>query len=156
MNLRILCTILLLIGQMLAMSQVKKTTGFINPTGSYKLDSKQEVKDGETYGNGGVINVKLINNSKLVMSLDINRGFPDYSSGSFTDTLTYINNIAIHTTPEEDTSCRIICKFSKKGILIEQHQANLNFGCGFGHGVFADGFYIKISSKVPKMDAEEK
>jgi hypothetical protein len=63
---------------MLAMSQVKRSTGFINPTGSYKLDSKQEVKGGETYGDEGVINVKLINNSKLVMSLDINRGFPDY------------------------------------------------------------------------------
>jgi hypothetical protein len=25
----------------------------------------------------------------------------------------------------------------------------LNFGCGFGHGVFADGFYKKRSSKTP-------
>jgi hypothetical protein len=138
-------------------AQVKKTSNFINPTGSYKLDSRTTVKNGDTYGYFGDIDVKLLNNSRIAISFFVCIGAPSYNMGTFVDTLTYKNNVAIHTTPEDDTTCRIKFSFSKKGITVEQHQADPNFGCAFGHAVFADGFYRKTSSKVPVIaDIEDK
>ena len=149
--------LLLLTANLTAIGQVKKATNFINPTGSYKLDSKTTVKDGDTYGHFGDIDVKLLENSRIAISFFACNGAPSYSMGTFIDTLTYQNNVAIYTTPEDDTTCRIKFTFTKKGITAEQHQADLNFGCGFGHAVFADGFYKKTSSKVPVIvDLEDK
>jgi len=140
-----------------AIGQVKKATSFINPTGSYKLDSKTTVKDGDTYGYFGDIDVKLLDSTRIAISFFVCKGAPSYNSGSFIDTLTYKNNVALHTTPEDDSSCRIKFKFNKKGITVEQYQADLNFGCAFGHAVFADGFYKKTSSKVPVIaEIEDK
>jgi hypothetical protein len=129
--------------------QVKKATTFINPTGSYKLDSKTEIKDGDTYGYFGEINVKLLKNSKIAFTLFVCKGAPSYNSGTIWDTLNYQDNVSIYKTPEDDSTCKIVLIFKKSGITIKQHQADLNFGCGFGHGVFADGFYKKTSSKIP-------
>jgi hypothetical protein len=139
----------LLIIQLSLIGQVKKATTFINPTGSYKLDSETEIKDGDTYGYFGEINVKLLKNSKIALTLFVCKGAPSYNSGTIWDTLNYRNNISIYKTPEDDSTCKIVLTFKKSGITIEQHQADLNFGCGFGHGVFADGFYKKTSSKIP-------
>ena len=137
--------------------QVKPTIYFTNPTGSYKLVSKTTVKHGDTYGYFGDIDVKLLDSSRIAISFFVCKGAPSYNQGSFVDTLTYKQNIAIHTTPEDDTTCRITFRFGNKGVTVEQYQADLNFGCAFGHGVFADGFYKKVSSKVPVIrDIEDK
>lgn len=138
-----------------AQGQSKKAVSFLNPTGSYKLDSKTTVKDGDTYGYFGEIKIKLLSRSRIAVSLFVCIGAPSYNSGSFIDTLKCLNNKAIYTTPEFDTSCRIKFTFSKRGITVGQHQANLNFACGFGHAVFAGGFYKKYSSKIPKIDDME-
>jgi hypothetical protein len=138
-------------------AQVKKVMHFINPTGSYRLDSKNTVKNGDTYGYFGDIDVKLLDSSRIAISFFVCEGAPSYNLGTFVDTVTYKDNIAIHTTPEDDTTCRIKFIFSKKAVTVEQHQADLNFGCAFGHAVFADGFYKKTSSKVPVIaDIEDK
>lgn len=148
---------LFLIAYQTTSGQVKTKPNFVNPTGSYKLDSKTTVKQGDTYGYFGDIDVKLLDSSRIAMSFFVCKGAPSYNMGSFIDNLTYKNNIAIHTTPEDDTTCRINFIFTKKGITVDQHQADLNFGCGFGHGVFADGFYKKTTSKVPVIiDLEDK
>ena len=138
-----------------AIGQVKKATSFINPTGSYKLDRKTTVKDGDTYGYFGDIDIKLLDSSRIAISFFVCKGAPSYNMGTFVDTLTYRNNVAIHTTPEDDTTCRIKFTVTKKGITVEQYQANLNFGCAFGHAVFANGFYKKTSSKVPVIASLE-
>ena len=129
--------------------QVNTAPTFINPTGSYKLDSKTEIKDGDTYGYFGEINVKLLKNSKIAFTLFVCKGAPSYNSGTIWDTLNYQNNVSIYKTSEDSSTCKIVLSFKKSGLTIEQHQADLNFGCGFGHGVFADGFYKKTSSKIP-------
>jgi len=141
---------------LLTAGQIKSNTTYINPTGTYKLDSKTIKKNGETYGYFGDMKIKLLENSKIVLSLFVCKGAPSYNLGSFVDTLAYQNNIAIYT-PEWDSTCKITFYFKKKGITVDQYQDNLNFGCGFGHGVFADGFYKKTSSKTPiiKNDEEE-
>ena len=136
-------------------AQLKKGINFINPTGTYRLDAKTEIKDGETYGYSGNIKVKLLDSSKIVIYLFVCKGAPSYNSGSFLDTIPYSKNIAIYRTPEEDASCKIILYFTKKGIKVEQYQDNLNYGCSFGHGVFADGYYKKVSSKIPIITEDE-
>ena len=137
--------------------QIKQIIRFVNPTGSYKLDGKIRIKDGDTFGCFGDIDVKLIDSSKIAISFFICKGAPSYNLGSFLDTLAYQQNVAIYTTPEYDSTCRVIFSFREKGVTVEQFQADLNFGCGFGHGVFADGYYKKVSSKIPVIaDIEDK
>jgi hypothetical protein len=149
MTTKILFSFLLSTVYLTTIGQVKRAASFINPTGSYKLDSKTTVKDGDTYGYFGDIDVKLLDSSRIAISFFVCIGAPSYNMGTFVDTLTYRNNVAIHTTPEDDTTCKIKFTVNKKGITVEQYQADLNFGCGFGHAVFANGFYKKVSSKVP-------
>ncbi|HMG83277.1 MAG TPA: hypothetical protein VK559_09610 [Ferruginibacter sp.] len=140
-----------------AIAQAKTEKNFIDPTGTYKLSNKTTIKDGYRYGNFGGIEVKLLTNSTIAISLFICRGATNYNSGSFIDTLTYQNSKAIYKTPEEDSSCSITFTFTNKGVIVDQYQADINFGCNFGQGVFADGFYKRISIKTPLIvDLEGK
>lgn len=124
----------------------------INPTGTYKLDSKTEKIDGEVYGYTGNIQVKMIKNDLIVMTFEVNKGAPSYNMGAFVDTLSYKNNIAIYTAPEDiDSTCNISFKFDNKGVTVVEKTENYNTGCGFGYAVVADGFYKRTSSKVPKL-----
>jgi hypothetical protein len=43
----------------------------------------------------------------------------------------------------------------RHSIILGSQLANLNYGCGFGQGVFADGYYKKVSARVPEIEAEE-
>lgn len=124
--------------------------GFLNPTGTYKFNEKTVKRDGEVYGYFGEIRVKLIDSSKIAMSFYVCKGAPGYNSGSFVDTLDYVNEKVIYIS-EYDSTCRITFHFKKHGIDVTQSQANLNFGCGFGHGVFADGYFKRISRKTPEI-----
>ena len=72
-----------------------RATHFINPTGTYKLVSKTVTKNGETYGYFGEINVKLLENTKIAITLYVCKGALSYNSGSFLDTLNYQKNIAV-------------------------------------------------------------
>lgn len=123
----------------------------IDPTGTYKLNSKAKMRSGDIFGYFGQIQVKKLSEGKIVMTFEVNKGAPSYNSGSFVDTLTYQNNKAIFTNSELDASCKIIFDFSKKGVLVKEQTADFNSGCGFGHAVVADGFYRKISNKVPVL-----
>ncbi len=125
---------------------------FINPTGTYSYSGKTIIKNEEKYGKFGTIQVKLLKGGKIAMSLYVCNGATAYNSGSFVDTLLYKNNTAIYTIPQDDSSCKIVFTFKSKSISVLQTQANLNNGCGFGHGVFANGDYKKISSKTPVIE----
>jgi hypothetical protein len=124
---------------------------YINPTGTYTLVSKAKVVKGETYGYTGDIQVKALSKNKIVVVLGVDMGAPAYNSGELFDTLKYVNNTCVHNGDKYDPTCRITLKFSEHGINVTQKQADLNSGCGFGHGVFADGHYEKNSEKVPVL-----
>ena len=127
----------------------------LNPTGSYKLDLKTIEKKGETYGYFGDIKIKLLDQSKIAITLFVCKGAPGYHSGALWDTIEYKNNIAVYI-PENDSTCKITFTFKRSGITVIQYQSNLNNGCGFGQGVFADGYYRKVSAKIPIIkDPEE-
>lgn len=121
----------------------------IDPTGTYTLNEKTEIRDGHTYGYFGEIDVKKIEPEKIVMSFFVCRGAPCYNVGMFLDTLDYINDKAVYTCDKIDSSCIINVSFSKKGIKVEEKTDDVAFGCEFGHGVHANGFYKVKSHHTP-------
>lgn len=128
MRLKLIC--LIFIYPVILFGQTKRTVN-INPTGSYKLNGKTIEKDGETYGYYGDINVKVVTQSRIVLTLFVCKGAPSYNCGTIWDTLSFVNNSAIYI-PEDDSTCRIKFSFTNSGITVTQHQADLNFGCDFG------------------------
>jgi hypothetical protein len=119
-----------------------------DPTGTYKSGEDPKKLNRDIYAYFGEVRIKLIDKSKIAISLYVLKGAPSYSSGSFVDTLHYQNQHATYLT-SDDSSCKIEFLFNTKGLTITQYQQNLNFGCGFGHGVLADGYYPKISENIP-------
>ena len=53
----------------------------------------------------------------------------------------------------KDQSCKITIRFVKPG-TIKVDQDGSDGQCGFGHNVFADGTYLKVSGKKPKFEDE--
>lgn len=140
--------------QYAALGQANKVISSFNPTGSYKMGGKPFVSHGVAFGYSGFIKVKLIQPGRIVVSLYASK-LPNGHDGSFVDTLLYSHHRAVYHHGESDTSCRITFDFTSKGVSVVQTQDNLNCGCGFGQGVFADGFYKKVSAKVPEIETEE-
>jgi len=124
---------------------------YINPSGTYKMVSRITQKGVDFYGYSGHIQVKVLSETKIVMTFDVNKGAPSYNSGTFVDTLDYIENKAKFKTPLIDPSCEISFVFSNKGITVKEIAKNYNCACGFGHGVVADGFYSKTSTEEPVL-----
>lgn len=124
-------------------------TSYIEPTGTYQLDSKSEKRNGDIYGYSGQIQVKKLSSDKIVMTFEVNKGAPSYNSGSFVDTLIYKDNKAIYIDLESDSTCKITFDFDKKGVTVKEETADYNSGCGFGHAVVADGFFKRTSGKTP-------
>lgn len=124
---------------------------YIDPTGTYELDSKAIERDGDIYGYFGKIQIKSLSKDQIIMTFMINKGAPSYNSGSFVDTLDYKGNQAVYTDPEVDPSCKISFGFNDKGVTVNEETNDFNFGCGFGHAVVAKGFYKKLSSDEPEL-----
>jgi hypothetical protein len=123
----------------------------IDPTGTYILDNKAIVIEKDTYGYAGLIQVRTLPENKILMTFTINKGAPTYHSGSFVDTLNFLNNQAVFTRPEVDASCQITFMFTESGVTVKEKAKDLNAACGFGHAVVADGYFKKVSSVVPVL-----
>lgn len=67
----------------------------MDPTGTYKLDSDAEERDGDIYGYFGKIQIKNLSKDQIIMTFMVSKGAPSYNSGSFVDTLSYKDNQAI-------------------------------------------------------------
>ena len=141
--------VIIILTSIIVLTSFSTQTIYSDPTGTYKLVSKTEKKNGETYGYSGQIQVRKISSDKIVMTFEVNKGAPSYNSGSFVDTLIYKDNKAIYTDPQSDMSCKITFDFDNKGVTVKEETADFNFGCGFGHAVVADGFYKRISNEIP-------
>jgi hypothetical protein len=141
--------IILLLTLIILMTSFARQAEYIEPTGTYQLDSRTKKKNGEIFGYFGQIQIKKITNDKIVMTFEINKGAPSYNSGSFIDTLNYQENKAVYTNPENDSTCKITFNFDKKGVEVIEETADYNSGCGFGGAIVADGFYKRTSSMTP-------
>lgn len=140
--------ILILTSSILLTSFTAQTL-YLDPTGTYQLNSKTEKRNGDVYGYSGKIQVKKISADTIVMTFEVSKGAPSYNSGSFVDTLIYKDNRAIYTDLESDSTCKITFDFDKKGITVKEETTDYNSGCGFGHAIVADGFYKRTSNKTP-------
>jgi hypothetical protein len=125
---------------------------YVNPTGSYILKGKKLKNDERA--NHGEVHVILIDNNRLAISFYYNKGYPSYNSGSFVDTLDYVDNKAVYTydEPERPTSdCKLTFTFHNKKVAIIHEAEDYNYSCGFGMGVVASGIMLKTSAKVPEI-----
>ena len=141
--------VILILTSVTLLTSYSVQTFYIDPTGTYQLDSKTKKKNGDVYGYYGLIQVKKISLDKIVMTFEVNKGAPSYNSGSFVDTLSYKDNISIYSDIESDSTCKITFEFDKNGVTVKEETADYNSGCGFGHSVVANGFYKKSSDKTP-------
>jgi len=123
---------------------------FLNPTGTYIL--KGEKHKNEIKGSFAEIRVKLIGDSLLAITMYCNKGYPEYTSGSLTDTMTYADNRAVHLS-KSDPSCQIIFSFDTGGLSIKQVYTDPASTCGFGKGVLPLGFIEKYSSNTPVIQS---
>jgi uncharacterized protein YecT (DUF1311 family) len=121
----------------------------VNLGGFYSLNSKKEIKNGETYGYFGDILIRPITENKFEVKLFVCKGYPSYNSGTINDTFLILDNKAIYKNIESDSTCKIIFSFYKRGIKIEEITDNYNSGCGFGHAVVANGFFKRKSNRIP-------
>lgn len=129
-----------------------KQHNYINPTGTYELESDTRQEGDDIYGYTGQIQVKKLTANKIVMTFGINKGAPSYNSGSFVDTLDYQNNRSVYRAdPAIDPSCRISFTFTEEEITVEQQADDYNVACGFGHGVVAEGVFTKTISEEPVL-----
>ena len=119
---------------------------FVNPTGTYIL--KGEKYKNEIKGNYGEIRVKLLRDSMLAITMYSNKGYPDYTSASFTDTVLYEDNRAVYR-PQSDASCQLIFLFDPEGLNIKQIYTDPASTCGFEKGAIPLGFIGKYSSATP-------
>jgi len=135
-----------------ALKDSTPTTVFVNPTGTYIFRDEIAREDtGITLDYKNEIRALLLDSNTVVISFFFCEGPPAYNHGYFLDTLGYRNNIAVYTCPEEDTTCILTLTFSKDQVVSYEKTADYNWGCGFGHGVVANGTFDKTSSAPPDM-----
>lgn len=114
---------------------------FINPRGTFEYVGKTILKNDDTYGYFGTIQVKTISKNRIAMTFYICKGAKSYNSGSFIDTLDYTNNVAIY----RDEDCKTTFTFTTKGIDVKETSSR---GC-WGAGVYAHGHFRRKSFKQP-------
>lgn len=74
----------------------------------------------------------------------MNMGYADDKAAIVGDTAKY---------ESEDGKCKFVFKFVKPGTL-KIAEEETEGGCGFGHNVFAQGTYLKVSGRKPTFDQE--
>jgi hypothetical protein len=119
---------------------------FINPTGTYIL--KGEKQKNEILGNFAEIRIKLLTDTLLAFTMYCNKGYPDYTAGSLTDTVSYFDNRAVHLS-EIDASCQIQFDFDNHRLHIKTVYTDPFSTCGFEKGVLPLGYIDKYSSVIP-------
>ncbi len=123
----------------------------IDPTGTY--ETKQNVDNkGNDLGNQGFLSVKYLGNSKIKIQLEYYGRNTKYgpNMGQMDEVLELIGNKAIYASKEYGY-CKIEFTFDSKGVKVEMIGESSDFSCGFGVGVYVDGYYYKTSSKSPKF-----
>jgi hypothetical protein len=119
---------------------------FVDPTGTYTL--KGDIARHRIIGHSGEIRVKLLGSRQVALSFYINKGYPDYSAGSFTDTVSYAENMA-RWTPPDHPEYTLIISFSAKEAETMQLFDGEEPRSSFGEDVMVSAVFEKSSSDVP-------
>jgi hypothetical protein len=119
---------------------------FVDPTGTYLL--KGEITKNRIMGHSGEIRVKLLTSGKVAVSFYINKGYPDYAVGSFTDTLRYEENEA-RWTPSTFPGYTILIAFKPRAAETMQLFEGEEPRSSFGQGVMVSALFEKSSDDEP-------
>jgi hypothetical protein len=97
----------------------------------------------------GLVYIYAESDSTILFYLDLNAGPPSLSMGSLFGRVKIKKNTGLFETSLDDSkdSCKFLLKFKKDMLIIE--TVNSHYNCGFGHSVFADGTFKRISRKNP-------
>jgi hypothetical protein len=79
--------------------------------------------------------------------LDINRGWPSYNMGESDGTITIVNDTASFDNTYEDSKDSCWLRFTVGKQMVKITSTAYAFDCGFGHGVVADGEYIRLKEQ---------
>jgi hypothetical protein len=120
--------------------------GFIDPTGTYILTGI--VKNNHVTSHSGELRVRLVDRHTAAVCFYINKGYPDYESGAFLDTLAYEDNRLCYT-PASDTSCSLLFNFQPRTVEMVQIVSDLHCTCGFRQGVLIPATFDKSSNAIP-------
>jgi hypothetical protein len=141
------CILIVIIGFILQsfcyLTQIK----YINPDGIYEYG--KIVKNEKDQTRIGTLKVYSLSKDRIIVSLFLNRGYPNFNMGTLIDTLVYAENKAEYLFPKNEPTCKINFYFNDKSVKIIQHIEKSE--CEFGMGVYADGIYKKTSSKRPEI-----
>jgi hypothetical protein len=74
--------------------------------------------------------------------------------GAFDETVPLDGHTATVKIQFGSDPCTVTLEFRSNKVIVEQGGSLL--GCGFGFNVEADGTYVKVSSKPPKLPPPEK
>jgi hypothetical protein len=127
-------------------STIADPVKFVDPTGTYVL--KGEITKNKIMGHSGEIRVKLLESSKVAVSFYINKGYPDYAAGSFTDTLLYRENEA-RWTPSAFPDYTILIAFKPRAAETMQLFDGEEPRSSFGQGVMVSAVFEKSSDDEP-------
>jgi hypothetical protein len=119
---------------------------FVNPTGTYTLTGT--VRKHHVLGHSGEVRVELLDSGRIAISCYINKGYPNYESGSLMDTLLYDDNVARYH-PSNDSTCTIIFHFYPKTVEILGLYDDPHSACGFATGVMTAAIFEKTSWDKP-------
>lgn len=124
----------------------RPVTNFIDPTGTYTLIGT--VKKNRVVSHSGEMRVRLLDSDRVAICFYMNKGYPGYQSGSFIDTVPYIENAARYSPPA-DTNCTILFNFSLREVEIMALYSDEKCNCGFDPGVITAAIFTKSSGDKP-------
>lgn len=97
----------------------------------------------------GLAYIYAESDSTILFYLDLNAGPPSLSMGSLLGRVKIKKDTGLFLTSLDDAkdSCKFLLRFKKDALIIK--TVNSQYNCGFGHRVFADGTFKRISWKNP-------
>ncbi len=126
-------------------AQNRKSVSAVEITGTFRA------------GSGSEFSILALGNGKLrvafsgVYAYKTANGERMANTGEALGTAESVGDTAVFT-PEETEECQITLKFLRGG-KIQASQEGTDADCGFGHNVFADGLYKKVSGLKPKFSS---
>ena len=106
---------------------------------------------GEPERAGGRLLV-LQEGTRLRFQLEVWRGAPSYNSGRVDGWVAHATGLRTLQISAE-SGCRIVAAFDGDHAIITQHGNSA--ACGFGHAVYADGNYKRVSRAKPVFTSPE-
>lgn len=101
-------------------------------------------------GNGySSISIYPETENNILFYVEISFGAPSYNSGALYGRVEFQNGTGTFYTKNDydETGCKLIFKYTDKGLTIKTIASESN--CHFGNGVAVDGFYSKRSEVIP-------